>query len=99
MRDVIVAITAASHSGNKGAAAMLRSSISQLREHYGERIQINLMSVYPKEDAKQLDDCHIQIISTKPEQLVFFAFPLAILYWLLRFIPQAQKLLLKNRIL
>lgn len=47
MKDLVVAITAASYSGNKGAAAMLQSSISQLQERYGERLNINLMSVYP----------------------------------------------------
>ena len=47
MRDVVIAITAASYSGNKGAAAMLQSSIRQLHERYGERLNINLMSVYP----------------------------------------------------
>ena len=35
MRDVVIAITAASYSGNKGAAAMLQSSIRQLHEVYG----------------------------------------------------------------
>lgn len=40
MRDVVIAITAASYSGNKGAAAMLQSSIRQLHERYGERLNI-----------------------------------------------------------
>ena len=48
MRDVVIAITAASYSGNKGAAAMLQSSIRQLYEKYGERQNNNLMSVYPQ---------------------------------------------------
>lgn len=47
MRDVVIAITAASYSGNKGAGAMLQSSIRQLHERYGERLNINLMSVLP----------------------------------------------------
>ena len=47
MRDVVIAITAASYSGNKGAAAMLPSSIRQINERYGERLNIKLMSVYP----------------------------------------------------
>lgn len=63
MRDVVIAITAASYSGNKGAAAMLQSSIRQLYEKYGERLNINLMSVYPQEDKKQIPwDC-IKIVS------------------------------------
>ena len=45
MRDITIAITAASYSGNKGAAAMLQSSIKQLHDVYGDRLNINLMSV------------------------------------------------------
>ena len=36
MKEITMAITAASYSGNKGAAAMLQSSIRQLYEIYGE---------------------------------------------------------------
>ena len=53
MRDIFIGITAASYSGNKGAAAMLQSSITQLYKKYGDRLNINLMSVYPEEDKKQ----------------------------------------------
>lgn len=99
MRDVVIAITAASYSGNKGAAAMLQSSIRQLHERYGERLNINLMSVYPSEDKKQIPWDFIKIVSCKPEQLLFVAFPLAILYKLLGWCPPVKKLLLKNKIL
>ena len=50
---VTVAITAASYSGNKGAAAMLQSSIARLKQAYGTRLHIYLMSVYPAEDRTQ----------------------------------------------
>ena len=43
MKEIVVAITAASYSGNKGAAAMLQSSIKQLHKKYGEQLKINLM--------------------------------------------------------
>ena len=69
MRDITIAITAASYSGNKGAAAMLQSSIKQLHDVYGDRLNINLMSVYPGEDKKQLPFDFINNTSTKPEQL------------------------------
>ena len=83
MRDVVIAITAASYSGNKGAAAMLQSSIRQLHKKYGQRLNINLMSVYPKADREQVPWDFVKIVSCKPEQLLFIAFPLSILYWLL----------------
>lgn len=99
MREIKIAITAASYSGNKGAAAMLQSSIRQLHERYGEQLTIHLMSVYPSEDKKQLPWDFIKVISTKPEQLLFLAFPLAILYWLFRWCPPVRWLLKKNKIL
>lgn len=99
MRDITIAITAASYSGNKGAAAMLQSSIKQLHDIYGDRLNINLMSVYPREDQKQLPFDFINITSTKPEQLLFTAFPLAVLYKLFKWCPPIKKLLLKNKIL
>ena len=99
MRDVFIGITAASYSGNKGAAAMLQSSIKQLHDIYGDRLNINLMSVYPGEDKKQLPYDFINITSTKPEQLLFIAFPLAVLYKLLKWCPPIKKLIAKNKII
>ncbi|MCI8682000.1 MAG: hypothetical protein HFH50_03225 [Lachnospiraceae bacterium] len=99
MKDLVVAITAASYSGNKGAAAMLQSSISQLQERYGERLNINLMSVYPGEDRKQVPYDFVKIVPAKPEQLVFFAFPMAILHRVFRWCGPVRKLLEKNKII
>ena len=99
MRDVVIAITAASYSGNKGAAAMLQSSIKQLHDRYGERLNIHLMSVYPSEDRKQIPWDFIKIVPCKPEQLLFVAFPMAVLYKGFSWCPPIRKLLLKNKIL
>lgn len=99
MKDLVIAITAASYSGNKGAAAMLQSSISQLQERYGERLNINLMSVYPSEDRKQVPYDFVKIVPAKPEQLVFFAFPMAILHRIFRWCAPIRKLLEKNKII
>lgn len=99
MRDIVIAITAASYSGNKGAAAMLQSSIRQLHDRYGDRLNIHLMSVYPSEDRKQIPWDFIKIVPCKPEQLLFVAFPLAVLYKLFSWCPPVKKLLLKNKIL
>ncbi|MCR5736190.1 MAG: Coenzyme F420 hydrogenase/dehydrogenase, beta subunit C-terminal domain [Eubacterium sp.] len=99
MRDINIGITAASYSGNKGAAAMLQSSITQLQQKYGDRLNINLMSVYPGEDKEQLPFDFINITSTTPQQLMFVAFPLAILYKLFKWCPPLKKLLAKNKII
>lgn len=99
MRDINIAITAASYSGNKGAAAMLQSSIKQLYDIYGHRLNINLMSVYPGEDRKQVPHDFINIVPCKPEQLLFVVFPLAVLYKLLGWIKPLKKLIEKNKII
>ena len=97
--NIVVAITAASYSGNKGAAAMLQSSIKALRQVYGDRLKINLMSVYPSEDIEQIPFDFINVVSCTPKQLLFVAFPLAVLYKGLGWIPGMKALLKKNRIL
>lgn len=99
MKKIVIAITAASYSGNKGAAAMLQSSIKQLYKKYGDSLEINLMSVYPEEDEVQKPFDFIHIVSCKPEQLLFIAFPLAILFKLLGWIKPFGKLLCRNKIL
>ncbi len=99
MGDIVVAITAASYSGNKGAAAMLQSSIKQLHDRYGESLNINLMSVYLSEDRKQLPHDFIKVVPAQPEKLLFLAFPMAVLHWLFRWCPPIRKLLEKNKIL
>lgn len=99
MKPVTIAITAASYSGNKGAAAMLQSSIRQLRDIYGEGLTVYLMSVYPGEDRKQNPWDFVRIIPCKPERLLFIAFPLALLYRLFFFLPPLRQLIKKNRIL
>ena len=104
MRSINIAITAACFSGNKGAAAMLQSSIKQLREKYGERLNIFLMSTYPAADRRLIAEMpekydFIKVVNAKPERLLFLSFPLAVLYSFLRFIPLFKKLLLKDKIL
>ena len=46
--DVTIAITAASYSGNKGAAAMLQSSISQLKERGCSNIKFMCIIAAPE---------------------------------------------------
>lgn len=99
MNDITIAITAASYSGNKGAAAMLQSSIHQLYDIYGQRLKIHLMSVYPSEDKEQLPFDFIKVVPAKPEQLLFVAFPLSILYRIFKWCPPIRKLLEKNKII
>lgn len=95
MKEITIGITAASYSGNKGAAAMLQSSIQQLYQKYGHGLNINLMSVYPEEDKKQVPYDFVRVISCKPEQLLFIVFPLAVFYRIFRWCLPFRKLLEK----
>ena len=104
MKSINIAITAACFSGNKGAAAMLQSSIKQLREKYGERLNIYLMSTYPAADRRLIKEMpekydNIKVVNAKPERLLFLSFPLAILYSFMRYIPVLKKLLQKDKII
>lgn len=101
MKSINIAITAASFSGNKGAAAMLQSSIKQLKERYGERINLFLMSTYPSADRRLIAEMpekydFIKVVNAKPERLLFLTFPLAILY---KILPFMRKLLKKDKII
>ncbi len=104
MKPITIAITAACFSGNKGAAAMLQSSVKQLKERYGERLDILLMSTYPAADRRLIAAMpekydFIKVVNAKPEKLLFIAFPLAILYSFLRFVPFLGRLFRMNKII
>lgn len=99
LRDINIAITAASYSGNKGAAAMLQSSISQLHDRYGSSLNISLMSVYPEEDRLQNPHDFVKVIPATPAKVVFLEFPLALLYFIFRWIPGLKRLFMKNKML
>lgn len=104
MKKITIAITAASFSGNKGAAAMLRSSVKQLRERYGDSLQILLMSTYPAADKRLIEELpdggeNITVINAKPARLLFLVFPLAVLYGFMRFIPLLRRLFEINRMI
>lgn len=96
---ITIAITAASYSGNKGAAAMLQSSISQLKEAYGGRLYIHLMSVYPSEDRLQCPHPCVDIIPAQPQRVLFLTFPCAVLYRIGSRCAPLRALLLKNKML
>lgn len=98
-KEVTVAITAASYSGNKGAAAMLQSSISQLKEAYGSRLHIYLMSVYPDEDRCQCPHDAVTVVPAQPQRVLLLAFPCAVAYRLFSWCPCVKQLLLHEPML
>ncbi len=96
MKTKTIGITATNFAGNKGAAAMLQSIIMNTVE---DGVKYSLFSVYPESDIKQNPYDFLKVVSTKPEQLIFIAFPLAILFYLLKKIKFVKSFILKNNIL
>lgn len=94
-RIMKIGILAATFSGNKGAAAMLSSIVDNLTQRY-ENVEFNVLSVYPDQDKKQCYFNNCEIVSAKPEEILFKAFPLAILFRLFRPIKFFSALILKN---
>lgn len=78
---------------------MLQSSISQLKERYGSRLKIYLMSVYPAQDRIQCPHRLVTVVAAQPQKLLFLAFPCAVLYKIGGWCPPLRKILLKNKIL
>lgn len=93
-----IGILAATFSGNKGAAAMLCSIVDNISKGH-ENIEFNIMSVYPIQDKKQCYYDNCTIISAKPEEILFKAFPLSILYKLLGKVGFFKDLFLRNKTL
>ena len=91
-----IGITAADFAGNKGAAAMLQSIIKNIKNK-DEEAGFSLFSVYPAEDKRENPYTDVEVISAKPEQMLFIAFPLAVLFYVFKFFRPAKKSILKNK--
>jgi colanic acid/amylovoran biosynthesis protein len=96
--NIKVSIIAANFAGNKGAAAMLKSVVGNLSEKY-RSISYNLLSVYPREDRKQNPYKNLKIISCKPQEIIFIAFPLAISFYIFKWIKPLRNIITKYHIL
>ena len=76
-----IAIIGNALSGNKGAAAMLESSIQTL----GQDTQFSLLSMYPDEDVKQNPYPNLEIIKADPIELGVFINSWSLAYKMLPF--------------
>ncbi len=74
-----VVIIGSALSGNKGAAAMLESSIHTLSER-NNNLKFTLLSMYPAEDRQQNTYKNLKIIDARPLQLGVGINSLALLY-------------------
>ena len=73
-----VSIIAATISGNRGAEAMLTTSIGRIRDKYPD-CRFNVYSYYPDDDRVLINDPSITVFSTTPAYLVCILFPMSLL--------------------
>jgi len=76
-----VAITGATLWGNRGAEAMLVTTIGQVRARRPDA-HIVIFSYFPKRDRALVRDPRITVIGARPRDLVLRTFPFAVLIWL-----------------
>lgn len=82
-----VVIIGSALSGNKGASAMLESSVQTL----GEDTEFTLLSMYPKEDARQNPYPNLSIVKADPITLGVLINTHALMYRMLPFLRDALK--------
>lgn len=68
--------------GNRGAEAMLVTTVGRVRAQYPDA-HIIVFTYLPKQDRALIDDQNIQVIGSRPEDLVLWHWPFALLAWLL----------------
>ena len=78
-----VSIIAATFYGNRGAEAMLSTTIGLLRETFGREIRCHVFSYYPAQDRALVRDDQVRVHSATPAYLVLNLLPGALLHRLL----------------
>jgi polysaccharide pyruvyl transferase WcaK-like protein len=86
-----VSIIAATISGNRGAEAMLTTTIGEIRQRYPD-CQFNVFSYYPERDRSLNTDGRVTVYSATPFAIVTLLFPVAILFALFK-LPLLNRLL------
>ncbi|MES9954469.1 MAG: polysaccharide pyruvyl transferase family protein [Candidatus Thiodiazotropha sp. 6PLUC2] len=102
-----VSIIAATISGNRGAEAMLTTTIGEIRNRYPDCL-FNVFSYYPEQDRELNGDARVHIYSATPLSIVTLLFPFSIIFAffklpllnkLLRFFPGALQALNQSDVL
>lgn len=78
-----VAIIAATFHGNRGAEAMLSTTIGVLADRCGPQMRFEVFSYYPEADRQLVSDGRVRIFSSTPAYLVLVLVPGALLHRLL----------------
>ena len=103
-----ISIIAATFYGNRGAEAMLSTTMAEINNRYEGSVKFNVFSYYPSQDAKLVSNTDVMIYSSKPVYLVLVLLPCAFLYRLLvilqlkaitGFLPQSVRALSRSKLL
>ncbi|MCG8071354.1 MAG: hypothetical protein N0C86_05165, partial [Candidatus Thiodiazotropha taylori] len=86
-----VSIIAATISGNRGAEAMLTTTIGEIRQRYPD-CRFNVFSYYPEQDSVLNRDDRVTVYSATPLAIVALLLPFSILFALFK-LPLLNKLL------
>lgn len=78
-----VSIIAATFHGNRGAEAMLSTTVGVLSERCGPQTRFEVFSYYPDADRQLVNDPRVRIFSSTPAYLVLVLVPGALLHRLL----------------
>ncbi len=78
-----VSIIAATVSGNRGAEAMLETTIGRIRDTHADA-EFAVFSYYPERDAELVSDPRVSVYSSTPAYLVLVLFPWSLLLGMLR---------------
>ncbi len=81
-----VSIIGATFTGNRGAEAMLTTTIGRIREQYADCL-FCVFSYYPADDRRLIDDERIHICSATPLYLVTILLPFSALLFFLTWLP------------
>ncbi len=71
-------LIAATVSGNRGAEAMLETSVGRLRDRFPDA-RFSVFSYYPEQDEALVQDDAVSVLSSTPAYLVLVLFPLSLL--------------------
>jgi len=75
-----VSIIAATFHGNRGAEAMLSTTIGMLSEQCAEDLGFEVFSYYPQDDRRLVSDSRVRIFSSTPSYLLLVLLPGALLH-------------------
>jgi len=77
-----ISIIAATFIGNRGAEAMLTTTVNEIRRR--KKVRINVYSYYPKIDRLLAEDLSVDIYSATPQYLLMVLCPLSFVYKMIR---------------